>query len=115
MEQIREETDHRLKLRLLSAALMIFVAPPGFDELQSRLTGRHTEDEETVQKRLAIARQELKQAYHYDYVVVNDTVSQAVDRLSLIVEANRLNIHNMKEFLDEVNHNAKASNVTDYS
>ena len=33
-------------------ALMIFVAPPGFDELQSRLTGRHTEDEETVQKRL---------------------------------------------------------------
>ena len=68
MEQIREETDHRLKLRLLSAALMIFVAPPGFDELQSRLTGRHTEDEETVQKRLAIARQELKQAYHYDYV-----------------------------------------------
>ena len=30
-------------------ALMIFVAPPGFDELQSRLTGRHTEDEETVQ------------------------------------------------------------------
>ena len=60
-------------------ALMIFVAPPGFDELQSRLTGRHTEDEETVQKRLAIARQELKQAYHYDYVVVNDTVSQAVD------------------------------------
>ena len=61
-------------------ALMIFVAPPGFDELQSRLTGRHTEDEETVQKRLAIAR--------------------------LIVEANRLNIHNMKEFLDEVNHNA---------
>ena len=52
-------------------ALMIFVAPPGFDELQSRLT-----------------------------------VSQAVDRLSLIVEANRLNIHNMKEFLDEVNHNA---------
>ena len=83
-------------------ALMIFVAPPGFDELQSRLT----EDEETVQKRLAIARQELKQAYHYDYVVVNDTVSQAVDRLSLIVEANRLNIHNMKEFLDEVNHNA---------
>ena len=32
-------------------ALMIFVAPPGFDELQSRLTGRHTEDEETVQKR----------------------------------------------------------------
>ena len=80
-------------------ALMIFVAPPGFDELQSRLTGRHTEDEETVQKR-------LKQAYHYDYVVVNDTVSQAVDQLSLIVEANRLNIHNMKEFLDEVNHNA---------
>ena len=38
-------------------ALMIFVAPPGFDELQSRLTGRHTEDEETVQKRLAFRRQ----------------------------------------------------------
>ena len=88
----------------VQGALQVKKACP--DALQSRLTGRHTEDEETVQKRLAIARQELKQAYHYDYVVVNDTVSQAVDRLSLIVEANRLNIHNMKEFLDEVNHNA---------
>ncbi len=87
-------------------ALLIFIAPPSFAELQSRLTGRHTEDEQTVANRLAIAKGELEQAYQYDYVVVNDTVAQAVQRLELIVEANRYNMHNMKEFLDEVNHNA---------
>lgn len=87
-------------------ALLIFVAPPSFKELKNRLTGRQTEDAKTVENRLNIARQELKCAGEYDYIIVNDTVEQAVQRLGQIISANRYNKNNMKEFLDEVNHNA---------
>ncbi len=87
-------------------ALLIFVAPPSFEELKNRLTGRQTEDAKTVENRLNIARQELKCAGEYDYIIVNDTVEQAVQRLGQIISANRYNKNNMKEFLDEVNHNA---------
>lgn len=87
-------------------ALLIFIAPPSFDELRSRLTGRQTEDEKTVENRLNIARQELKCAGEYDYIIINDTIEQAVERLNQIISANRYNKNNMKEFLDEVNQNA---------
>lgn len=87
-------------------ALLIFVAPPSFEELKNRLTGRQTEDAKTVENRLNIARQELMCAGEYDYIIVNDTVEQAVQRLGQIISANRYNKNNMKEFLDEVNHNA---------
>ena len=59
-----------------------------------------------LDNRLAIARGELAQAQQYDYIVVNDTVEQAVEDLDCIVRANRFQTNNMKEFLDEVNHNA---------
>ena len=87
-------------------ALLIFIAPPSFEQLAQRLRGRQTEDEQTVNNRLAIARGELAQAQQYDYIVVNDTVEQAVEDLDCIVRANRFQTNNMKEFLDEVNHNA---------
>ena len=87
-------------------ALLIFVAPPSFEQLAQRLRGRQTEDEQTVNNRLAIARGELAQAQQYDYIVVNDTVEQAVEDLDCIVRANRFQTNNMKEFLDGVNHNA---------
>ncbi|MBR5816819.1 MAG: guanylate kinase, partial [Anaerotignum sp.] len=58
-------------------ALLVFVMPPCWEELRSRLVGRGTEDAETIEKRLKIADSELKQAVHYDYILVNDTVEAA--------------------------------------
>ena len=87
-------------------ALLIFIAPPSFEELANRLTGRQTEDAKTVENRLNIARKELQCAQEYDYIIVNDTVEQAVERLTQIICANRYNKNNMKEFLDEVNQHA---------
>ena len=84
-------------------ALLIFIAPPSFEELASRLTGRQTEDSKTVENRLNIARKELLCAKEYDYIIVNDTVELAVQRLAQVISANRYSIKNMKEFLDEVN------------
>lgn len=87
-------------------ALLIFIAPPSFEELASRLTGRQTEDSKTVENRLNIARKELLCAKEYDYIIVNDTVELAVQRLAQVISANRYSIKNMKEFLDEVNKHA---------
>lgn len=87
-------------------ALLIFVMPPSWKILEERLAGRKTEDEDTVANRLAIAREEMRHAGDYDYIIVNDTVEEAVSRLSCIVSANQYNRMNMKEFIDEVNHNA---------
>lgn len=92
--------------KLCPDALLVFVMPPCWKELESRLTGRHTEDEETIQKRLTIAKKELTYAYNYDYIIVNDTVEQAVGRFAEIVDANQYSQTNMKEFIDEVSQNA---------
>ena len=81
----------------------LFIAPPSFEELASRLTGRQTEDSKTVENRLNIAHKELLCAKEYDYIIVNDTVELAVQRLAQVISANRYSIKNMKEFLDEVN------------
>lgn len=87
-------------------ALLVFVMPPSWKDLENRLVGRKTEDEETIQKRLAIAKHELTYAYNYDYIIVNDSVEQAVGRFTQIVNANQFNQKNMKDFIDEVSQNA---------
>ena len=58
-------------------ALLVFLAPPSWEVLVARLTGRGTEDRVVVAERLATARQELAAAGEFDVVVVNDTVSRA--------------------------------------
>ena len=57
------------------------MAPQSWEELRDRLVGRGTEDAATIENRLNIARGELKQAVHYDYILVNDTVEAAAQRL----------------------------------
>ena len=87
-------------------ALLVFVAPPSWEELRDRLVGRGTEDAATIENRLNIARGELKQAVHYDYILVNDTVEAAAQRLEHIIEAGRCRNIEMKDFIEEVEHHA---------
>ncbi|MDO5141980.1 MAG: guanylate kinase [Eubacteriales bacterium] len=70
-------------------AVMVFIAPPSFEELAARLRGRGTEDEDKIQKRLATAREELEQQAAFDYVVVNDEIDRAVHELQQIIAARR--------------------------
>ena len=65
----------------------IFIAPPSWEELERRLTARGTDSPEKVQKRLLRAKVELKNAGHYDYFVINDTVDNAVAELRAIMLA----------------------------
>ncbi|MFC4354401.1 guanylate kinase [Chryseomicrobium palamuruense] len=68
-------------------ALFIFLAPPSLRELESRLVGRGTETEEVIEARIAAAREELAMMDLYDYVVENDQVDRACDKINAIVTA----------------------------
>lgn len=71
------------------AAILVFVLPPSFDELKSRLSGRR-EDPRSAAKRLANSRGELAAAKDYDYIVVNAELEKAVDQISSIITAETL-------------------------
>ncbi|WP_315503614.1 guanylate kinase [Actinomyces radicidentis] len=62
-------------------AQLVFIAPPSWDELVSRLVGRGTEGEAERERRLATARVEMDAADEFDHVIVNDTVARATDEL----------------------------------
>lgn len=68
-------------------AVRIFLAPPSFEELERRLVGRGTEKPEVVQRRLNAAKRELTLAPEFDYIVVNNTVEQAVSDVLAIMQA----------------------------
>lgn len=72
-------------------ALFIFLAPPSLSELRSRIVGRGTETEEVIKSRLKTAREEIEMMDLYDYVVENDTVESACDKIKAIVVAAHCN------------------------
>jgi guanylate kinase len=67
----------------------VFVLPPSFDVLETRLRGRSKDSEEQVRRRLETARQEVVAVSEYDYVVINDEVDACVERLRAIIVAER--------------------------
>lgn len=69
-----------------------FIVPPSMDVLSERIHKRGTETEEVIQKRLATAIQELGYVSEYDYVVINDEVSVAVDKLKSILVAEKCRV-----------------------
>lgn len=83
-------------------AVFVFVMPPSMNELKHRLTDRRTEDAETVAKRMQAAVDEIRASYQYDYIVVNDTVSEAANTLDEIIRVQKCSTGHMKEFIDEV-------------
>ncbi|WP_457568926.1 guanylate kinase [Desulfurobacterium sp.] len=83
-------------------AVLIFILPPSLKELERRLRSRGTEDEETIEKRLLIARRELSLATKYDYIIINDQIEEAFDKLKSIVTAERWRTGRVKEHLPEL-------------
>jgi guanylate kinase len=70
-------------------AATVFVMPPSFAVLEQRLRGRSKDAEEAIQRRLTVARQEVASFDEYDYIVINDELAGAVNRLGGIVLAER--------------------------
>ncbi len=69
----------------MPGAVLIFVAPPSVEVLTQRLTGRHTDSEESVRVRLDNAIGELALKDKYDYVIVNDDLDSACEELRKII------------------------------
>lgn len=85
--------------------VMVFIVPPGKQALYDRLRRRGTESEEVIQKRIQKANREFKKAYLYDYIVVNDEVYNAADRIMAIIRAEHAkterSIHKYMELIGE--------------
>ncbi len=74
----------------------IFVMPPSLAILEQRLRGRSKDSEEAIQHRLKIARQEVAAFAEYDFIVINDEVTGAVDKLRSIVIGQRARLRCMR-------------------
>ncbi len=76
--------------RIFPEAVLIFIMPPSFEELEQRLRKRNTDSEEDILKRMEIARMEIDYRTKYDYTVVNnvleDTVEEIVDIIKKEIE-----------------------------
>ncbi|MBF0458702.1 MAG: guanylate kinase [Nitrospirae bacterium] len=71
-------------------ATYIFILPPLLETLSKRLAVRNLDDEITISRRLAKARDEIRECVYYDYILVNDDLQQAVDELKSIILSSRL-------------------------
>ncbi len=68
-------------------AVTIFIVPPTKETLYERLKKRGTESQYQIEERIKKANSEFGLAYQYDYIVVNDTVDNAADRIKAIIRA----------------------------
>ena len=79
----------QLQEKLGGEGVFVFIAPPSLQELEKRLAGRRTDSTNAVATRLANAQMELRSLEHYDYVIVNDKVDQAIEVLRAVIIAER--------------------------
>ena len=104
------EVQGALKVKnMLPDTIFIFIMPPSMKELKSRLENRNTETKEKVLSRFKIAYKEINEFSKYNYVVVNDNLNDAVNKVeSIIVSTNcrvdrieELDLDNIEELLHE--------------
>ncbi|MBR4943062.1 MAG: guanylate kinase, partial [Clostridia bacterium] len=81
------EVDGALKVKeAMPDCVMVMILPPSVEELRERLFKRGTEAKEKIEERLARFDYELSKKDEYQYVIVNDDLSEAVDKLSAILD-----------------------------
>lgn len=84
-------------------AVLIFLLPPSWQELEKRLKNRRTEDYERVKERIIQAKKEIEYAPYYDYLIINDDINRALDDLTAIIRAercrmNRVPVRELRDF-----------------
>ncbi len=81
--------------RKMPEGVFIFINPPNVEELAYRLSSRGKDSPESIVRRLAAYEDEIKQVKYYDYLVVNDDINEAVERIQAIIMAERCKIKNL--------------------
>ncbi|MCW6663367.1 guanylate kinase [Aerococcaceae bacterium NML190073] len=100
------EVQGALKVReRMPEGVFIFLAPPNLKELESRITGRGTDDAAVIYERMRMAREEIELMQHYDYVVVNDKVDNAVNKINAIIQSEHLKVDRVIDQIKAEIHN----------
>ena len=81
----------------LEETLFIFILPPSMEELKKRLIERNTETKEKILERFKTAYNEINEIKKYNYVVVNDRVDYAVDKVKAIIKAEKCRVDRIEE------------------
>lgn len=82
--------------------VFIFILPPSLKELQNRIEGRGTDTKEVILKRMQCAYDELNYAFEYDYVVLNDEVETAVQKIQCIINAEKNRAIRKKAIINKI-------------
>jgi len=87
--------------KIYEDSVLIYILPPSLKELEDRLKGRNTEDDETIRNRMNITKEELKEINIYDYAIINDDLEEAIEKVKNIIQSekskvsrNQINIDN---------------------
>ncbi len=91
MVEIDPQGAKQVKLKN-DKAVLIFIMPPSYKELENRIRGRGTETEEQITRRLGGALDEINALTAYDYVIVNDDIAEAVWDLRTIINAEKCRV-----------------------
>ncbi len=103
--QIREGKDILLEIdwqgaqqvrKVFPKAVGVFILPPSVEELERRLRGRGTDSEDVIARRVLAARGEMRHVAEFDYVIINEDLSIAVEDLVAVVRASRLRYANQE-------------------
>ena len=92
----------------LPEAVTVFIMPPSYQELKRRLSGRGTETQDLIDKRMKEALNEIARATEFDYIVVNDNLQTAVDDIIEVISSSRLTLKRQKNLIDGVLSNVES-------
>lgn len=100
---LKIEVKGAQKIReLYPEALSIFLLPPSMQILEDRIRRRATENEDDINRRLEIAKNEILRSADYDFVVVNDNLDEASDNVLSIIKALNFTYKRMNHKISEV-------------
>lgn len=87
-------------------AVSIFLLPPSMEVLEKRLRGRATDSDQSIKRRMETALVEMQTAHHYDYVIINDELGNAVNNVGTIIDAEKLKTIRSNHLIERVMKNA---------
>ena len=95
--------NHAINNRLGDITTSVFITPPTLSELKRRLEARSTDTQEVIDKRVAMAKREIQRVAEYDYLLINDGLDVAAQKLKMIALTARYKISNedINEFVQK--------------
>ena len=109
VEKLEQGIDVILEIEtkgVMPEAVLIFILPPSVLELRRRLNKRGTEEESVIEKRVKEAEDEIRRAFNYDYIIMNDELNKAIEDFEAVLKASKLTKENNKNMIEEVLKNA---------